>query len=241
MNPSSKAGLAAHWSLWGLLAVLSAGPETSAQVPANRPAAAGVLVRTSALASSSNELAFATGATNTSYVLSVNDLIKVEVYKEDDLRSERRVDQDGTISLPLIETVRVGGKTIAEARALIRGLYEKDFLVSAGVDITLVATSQTNKVAEVAKPKLKFTILGEVKKPGNIEMVEGEKLDLVQAIGMAEGFTGLANRWSVILIRNVNGKPEKYELDVRSMMQDSKAKPFEVKHGDKIEVRQTIF
>lgn len=188
-----------------------------------------------------NETASATNTTNTSYVLSVNDLIKVEVYKEDDLRRETRVDQDGTISLPLIETVRVGGRTIAEARAIIRSMYEKDFLVSAGVDITLVASSRTNKVVEAPKPKLKFTILGEVKKPGNIEMVEGEKLDLVQAIGMAEGFTGLANRKSVTVIRKANGKSEKYDLDVHSMMRDSKAKPFEVKHGDVIEVRQTIF
>lgn len=177
-------------------------------------------------------------ATNTSYVLAANDVIKVEVYKEDDLKREPRVDQDGTISLPLIQTVSVGGKSIAEAREIIQRLYEKDFLVSASVSITLLESSQTNKVAAA---KLKFTILGEVKKPGNIELPAGETISLVQAIAMAEGFTGLANKKSVTVIRKAGGKQEQFDLDVHAMTRDSKVKPFEIKPGDVIQVRQTLF
>lgn len=175
--------------------------------------------------------------TNTSYVLSANDLIRVEVYKEDDLRTVTRVDQDGTVFLPLVETVKLGGRTVAEARDVVRQLYEKDYLKAAHVTITLVESSQTNVVA---KPKaLKFTILGEVKKPGNIEMPEGEKLDIVRAIGMAEGFTALANKRSVTV--NRKGDPKPHDVDVQALTRDPKAKPFEVKPGDVIEVRQTIF
>ena len=78
-----------------------------------------------------------TKSTNTSHVLAVNDFVEVKVYKEDDLLTKTRVDQDGTISLPLIQSVAVAGKTIAQAREVVRQLYEKDYLVSAGVTITL--------------------------------------------------------------------------------------------------------
>jgi len=178
-------------------------------------------------------------STNKSYVISVNDLIRFEVYKEPDLTTETRVDQDGTVSLPLVKTVMVGGKSISEARDTVRLLYEKDFLVAAHVNIFLVQSSKTNK--EPVKAKLRFTILGQVKKPGNHEILEGEKVSIVQAIAIAEGFTGVANQKSVTVLRTVNGKTEKFELDVKQMMNDSKAKPFEIKPGDMIDVRQTVF
>lgn len=177
---------------------------------------------------------------NTSYVISANDLIRFEIYKEPDLTTETRVDQDGTVSLPLVKMVRVGGRSISEAREAVRELYEKDFLVAAHVNIVVVQSSQTNKVV-MLKAKQRFTILGQVKKPGNHEIPEGEKMTIVQAIANAEGFTGIANTKSVTVLRNVNGKIEKFDLDVKAMMTDSKAKPFEIKPGDTIDVRQTVF
>ncbi len=185
--------------------------------------------------------AVADSSTNKSYVISVNDLIRFEVYKEPDLTTETRVDQDGTVSLPLVKTVMVGGRSISEARETVRLLYEKDFLVAAHVNIVLVQSSKTNKEPVLVKPKLRFTILGQVKKPGNHEIQEGEKVSIVQAIAIAEGFTGVANQKSVTVLRTVNGKTEKFELDVKQMMNDSKAKPFEIKPGDMIDVRQTVF
>lgn len=183
--------------------------------------------------------AVAGSATNTSYVFAANDLIRVEIYKEPDLTTETRIDQDGTVSLPLVKTVKVGGRSMAEAREVIQQLYEKDYLVAAHVNIVLLQSSQTNKVAEVAKPKLRFMIFGEVKKPGNIEIPDGEKLDIVRAIAMADGFTGLANKRSVTVNRKGEAKP--FDVDVQALIQDPKARPFEVKPGDVISVRQTIF
>lgn len=178
--------------------------------------------------------------TNTSYVLSANDLIRVEVYKEADLGTSTRIDQDGTVFLPLVETVKMGGRTVAEARELVRQLYEKDYLRAAHVTITVVESGRTNAASVKLKTE-KFTIFGEIKKPGNIEIPEGEKLDIVRAIAMAGDFTTLAKKNSVTVIRKGNGKQEKFDVDVQSMIRDSNAKPFEIKPGDVIEVRQTIF
>ena len=178
--------------------------------------------------------------TNGSHVLQANDLIEVKVYKEDDLRTETRIDRDGTVTLPLIQTVVVGGRTIAEARDDIRRLYEKDYLVSAEVMVTVLAAAPTNKV-EVIKPKLKYTVAGEVKKPGVIEIPDGEKLDLVNAIALAGDFAPLANKRKVTVKRKEGGVQKVYEVDVQAMLRDAKAKPFEIYPGDLIEVRQTIF
>ena len=173
-----------------------------------------------------------------SYVLLVNDLIKVEVYKEEDLKRETRIDQDGTIKLPLIESVQLAGKTIAGARELVKTLYERDYLVSADVSITLIASSHTNLV--VVAPKLRFQVTGEVKKPGMVEIPEGEKIDLVQAIGLAGDFTTLANKASVRIRRSEGGKEKLYDEDVKKML-DGKSKPFPILPGDVITVRQTVF
>jgi polysaccharide biosynthesis/export protein len=189
----------------------------------------------------SRAAAGATDSTNTSYVIAANDLIRFVIYKEPDLDTETRVDQDGTVSLPLIQSVRVGGLSLAEARELVREKYEKDYLRAAHVNIVIVQSSRTNKAPELAKPKMKFTILGQVKKPGNHEIQEGDKVSIVQAIAIAEGFTGLANQNRVTVLRLVNGKNEKFELDVKQMMNDSKAKPFEIKPGDMIDVRERVF
>lgn len=175
---------------------------------------------------------------NVSYVLSVNDLIKVEVYKEDDLKRETRVDQDGTVSLALIHSVKVAGRTVSEARELVKSLYDRDFLVNADVAITVITTGKTNAI--ITAPKLKFQVMGEVKKPGFVEIPENEKIDLVGAIGLAGDFTALANKGSVKIRRNEGGKEKLYDEDVKKML-DGKVKPFVVLPGDVITVRQTVF
>lgn len=186
----------------------------------------------------SGALATTTTGSNVSYVLSVNDLIKVEVYKEDDLKRETRVDQDGTVSLALIQSVKIAGRTLSEAREIVKALYERDYLVNADVAITVIATGKTNTI--VAVPKLKFQVTGEVKKPGFVEIPENEKIDLVGAIGLAGDFTTLANKASVKIRRNVAGKETVYDEDVKKML-DGKVKPFLILPGDVITVRQTVF
>jgi polysaccharide export outer membrane protein len=221
--------------LWVLVFLQTVGPVT-----AQSPERKGQNLESSPAGSSAQRMPLlSVGGTNmASYVLLVDDLIKIEVYKEEDLKRETRIDQDGTIKLPLIESVRVAGKTIASAREMVKALYEKDYLVNADVAITLVASSYTNVVA--VAPKLRFQVTGEVKKPGMIEIPEGEKIDLLQAIGLAGDFTQLANKASVRIRRSEGGKEKLYDEDVKKML-DGKSKPFPILPGDVITVRQTVF
>ncbi len=50
----------------------------------------------------------------TGYHLGPNDVIRIQVFGEDDLSVESKIDGGGNIRLPLLGTVTVGGKTITE-------------------------------------------------------------------------------------------------------------------------------
>src|SRR5471032_2484707 len=72
------------------------------------------------------------------YVLQPYDLVKVVVFQETDLEREVRISPDTTLTLPLIHTVDLKGKTVREAQDIIRNLYDRDFLVNPQVNITVI-------------------------------------------------------------------------------------------------------
>ncbi len=61
--------------------------------------------------------------TSSTYRLQPYDLIDVDVYSEPDLHKPARLGSDGTVLLPLIGSVKVGGLTVTEATDLIAKHY----------------------------------------------------------------------------------------------------------------------
>lgn len=122
------------------------------------------------------------------YLIAPFDLLSVTVYQEPDLTREVRVEADGSIVLPLINKVKVGKKTVGEAQALIRELYEKDYLVSAQVNLLV-----TERVVTQVQ------VLGQVNRPGVVLIPPDKPLTLLDAIAGANGFTRLANKRNVRL------------------------------------------
>src|SRR5437868_4136345 len=108
------------------------------------------------------------------YQLSANDQIAVEVFGEDDLRTSARLNSDGNVSLPLLGSVRLAGLTLNQAATRLTELYGRDYLVHPKVNVTLVGYA-----------KRRFTVLGQVNRPGSYEMPEGSPggIDLLEAIG----------------------------------------------------------
>ncbi len=164
------------------------------------------------------------------YVLAANDVILVEVYQEEDLRSNRRIGQDGTVNLPLIESVVLGGKTIDQATALIRDELAKDFLVNPRVTITVMEQA-----------KRKFTVMGHVAKTGPYEFTGGETITLIQAIAMAGGPTTKGKLSKVTVARPVGNQFQIFEMDAESSARDPKARGFEIQPNDVITVPEKIF
>jgi protein involved in polysaccharide export with SLBB domain len=164
------------------------------------------------------------------YRLSPNDLIYVKVFQEDDLNSTLRVSEDGTVIFPLIGSVKIGGQSVDGATATIRDLLNARFLVNPQVTLTVLGYANRH-----------ITVLGQVQKPGDYNLRDQGSISLLQAVGMAGGFTRLANSANIIVKRNVDGAEKILHLNGKTMASDSQSEPFVVVPGDTITVTERFF
>ncbi|KAB2645039.1 MAG: polysaccharide export protein [Verrucomicrobia bacterium] len=172
----------------------------------------------------------APGYAQGNYLLAPNDLVAVTVFQEDDLATKSRVGNDGTISVPLIGTVKVGGKSVDEAAQIIRSRLAKGYLVNPQVNVG---------VEEFAKRLV--TVLGEVQKGGTFEFPNQGPLDLLQAIGLAGGYSKVANPGKIVVKRRVDGKETVLLVNGKALAAKAGVERFEVFPGDTITVAQSIF
>lgn len=129
-----------------------------------------------------------------SYVLRANDVIELSVYQEPDLNKKVTVLKTGEAGFPLIGSVKVGGKTLAEASEEIRQLYAADYLRYPRVNLA---------VTEYAVDFVK--VLGRVGSPGDIPIPQIGTLDLRAALATAGGITELSDR-NKIQLKTIDGK-----------------------------------
>lgn len=123
------------------------------------------------------------------YRLGPNDVIRVQVFSEDDLSVERTVGGDGTITFPLLGALSVGGRTVQELQDELTVRLRAGYIRHPKVTVFIVKHRN-------------FTVSGEVKKPGGFEYREG--VTVQEALALAEGFTEKANRNEVMVTR-LNG------------------------------------
>jgi len=204
-------------SLPAIIGLLTFGLLTSSFRPA--PAADVVETNLTALALSAPK----------AYVLAPNDLVLVKVYRQDDLESRVRLAANGNTTFPLLGTINLGGKTLEEATAQIRELLAKDYLVNPQVSLTIL---------EYAKRR--FTVLGQVQRPGTFEIPSEESVDLLEAVAMAGGFTRLANTAKITITRTVGGKKSTIVLDTKAITANGSTSQVGIMPEDTITVAQRI-
>lgn len=144
------------------------------------------------------------------YVLQPQDLIKVQVFQEDDINKQGDVSisQENTVFLPLIGNVNLKGKTVRQAEDLIRGLYDRDYLVNPQVSVIVV------KYAERT-----VNVLGAVNNAGRIQFPQERGLTILDAISLAGGQSRLADLKKVKLTRkNSEGDAVTTTINVDEMM-----------------------
>lgn len=139
---------------------------------------------------------------NRDYVIASGDALRIAVYQNLDLSLETRVNESGTISYPLLGTVKLGGLSVAQAEGEItRGLREGNFIKQPQV-MVLVTQVRGNQVS----------VLGAVNRAGRypIDLVG---MRLSELLAMAGGIAaGGADVVSVTGERN--GKPFRIEVDL---------------------------
>src|SRR5436305_4730815 len=168
----------------------------------------------------------------TGYVLRSNDQVAVEVFGEEDLRTNTRLNGEGNLSLPLLGSVHLGGLTLAQAASKITELYGRDYLVNPRVNLTLVGYA-----------KRRFTILGQVNRPGSYEMPEGstDGVDLLEAIAMAGGYTRIAAPERISIRRRATtGDDEVLRVDAKRLARRG-GESFRVVPGDTVTVAESLF
>lgn len=164
------------------------------------------------------------------YVLSANDLVKLTVFQEPDLETTVRVSKDGTVTFPLIGAVKIGGRTSQDAAKAVRDLLAKDYLVNPQVNLTVMEYT-----------KRRFIVLGQVQRPGAYDMPDRDSMRLLQAIGMAGGYTRIADPGKITLKRTSNGRENLIKLNAKKMAAGDGTSEFEVLAGDVITVGESIF
>jgi protein involved in polysaccharide export with SLBB domain len=126
-------------------------------------------------------------------------LDSVRITQRDGARREIQVSQDGRIELPSGPKL-VRGLPVTEFRSLVTRSY-------AGAREIEIVEFRTNRV----------TVLGEVFHQIHTDLTDGP-MRVMDAIAAANGFTPLANKRRVRLVRQNAGTVEVYELDLRGLM-----------------------
>lgn len=164
------------------------------------------------------------------YVLQPSDLLNVQIFQEEDLKRDVRVSQEYSITLPLIGTVDLKGKSLRQAEDLIRDLYNRDFLVNPQVNVVVI---------EYAKRTV--NVIGAVNQPGAVLFPQEQGLTLLDAISRAGGFNRLANRKEVKLTRtNVDGKTDTYIINADDLIRGRSSNNWPLLVNDIIYVTESI-
>ena len=112
------------------------------------------------------------------------------------------VSNDGTIVMPIIGTVKVGGLGKNEAETLIKN------------KILPYVSETENLVVHVRMMNYKYAVLGGVNHPG-LYTTQNEKVSILEAIAQAGDLTTFAYRDKIYLIReNGDGQKEYHQLNI---------------------------
>jgi protein involved in polysaccharide export with SLBB domain len=165
------------------------------------------------------------------YVLSANDQVSVEVFGEDDLRTSGRLNPEGNLSVPLLGSIHLAGLTLTQAASKLTELYGRDYLVSPKVNVMLLGYA-----------KRRFSILGQVNRPGSYEMPESSPggIDLLEAVAMAGGYTRIAAPERITVRRQGAGGDQIFKVNAKRFTKGSGG-GFHIEPGDTITVGESIF
>ena len=166
------------------------------------------------------------------YILTANDQVAVEVFGEDDLRTNGRLNGEGNLSVPLLGSIRLAGLTLTQAASKLTELYSRDYLVSPKVNVMLIGYA-----------KRRFSVLGQVNRPGSYEMPDGSPggIDLLEAIAMAGGYTRIAAPERVNVRRHpATGNDQIFKVNAKRFTKGSGGS-FLIEPGDTVTVGESIF
>ena len=185
-------GRAAGLTLVGLAGVCMVLPLCWAQ-----PAGEGAAARAGGTAAGAGAAA--------TYVIGADDVLAINVWKENEISQEVPVRPDGKVSLPLIGDVQASGLTPQELQQTIRTRLAA-YLVNPTVTV-MVREARSHR----------FNVVGEVEHPGSY--VLGQALTVLDALAMAGGFRDFAKTGGIYVLRlHADGAHERLSFNYKQVI-----------------------
>ena len=145
----------------------------------------------------------AAGAANmnrpSQFALGAADVIRVNVWKNNDLTQTVTVGPDGFVSLPLLGDVHVAGLTANQLAQDLSGRLTS-YVVNPQVTVSVV---------EIRSRQV--FVLGQVGKPGGYPLIA--PTTVLQVIAEAGGLTTYANRKRILILRQNQGNTERIRFN----------------------------
>jgi polysaccharide export outer membrane protein len=162
------------------------------------------------------------------YKVQPEDVLRIVVYDEPSLMLEGlRVSATGNITFPLLDEIPVKDKTTQEIQKDIERRLRDGFIKKPSVNVLVLTYNEQS-----------YTIMGEVMIDGIYPLPSEKKIDLVEAIANAKGFTPNAKQSKIELFRN--GEKKVYDFNDLFKIKDPDKKIF-IQPGDKIKVPARFF
>jgi polysaccharide export outer membrane protein len=182
--------------------------------------------------------------------LGPGDRFSVHVYGQDNLSSEYRVNEDGTISFPYLHTVRVEDRTASDVAQLLREGLGPRTEATPNAHEVLRDPNVSVTILEVTSRRV--SVFGQVQHPGVFP--HQQCLTVTQVISLAGGFTQLAEKNQVRVTRRpreaasgdatvtdggVPARPRTFVLRVEDIA-EGRAPDFDLEPGDVIFVPESV-
>ena len=159
------------------------------------------------------------------YRIGVNDILEISVYGEEDLSQQVQVSANGFITYPLLGRLKAGGKSVSELEEAIRTSLAKDYVRDPQVQVAVKEFSN-------------IYVVGQVLDPGPYPFKGG--MSVLQAITTAGGFTKIANKRKVRIVRNKEGKPESWSINVSDIINGAE-EDLLLEPGDTVIIPESFF
>ena len=157
------------------------------------------------------------------YKIGAQDVLKIDVWREDQLTRTVPVRPDGKITLPLLNDIQAVGLTPMELAGTIRDELKK-FITNPQVTVSVMEINSR-----------RIYVNGEVNKPGAYQLLP--HMTVLQALSGSGGFTTFASVKNIYVLRNVNGKALKIPFNYKEAIKGRNVdENIELQPGDVIVV-----
>lgn len=164
------------------------------------------------------------------YAVGIDDVLDINILQPEKLSTTLIVSPDGSITFPYIGTVQVKGMTLAAIQDEIQKKLADGYMKYPVVSMSLRESRSR-----------KFSVYGEVNRPGNYPI--DENCTVLKVISIAGGFTKYGSSSRVKVLRPKKGKAgyDAIKVNINAVMDGNSDEDILIQPGDIIVVSEGMF